>query len=67
VDGSLCGSTPLAIAESHQVRKPLARVETFERLAALMVAAKRGNLFDPRLFDARLWRVVARFIESPLE
>lgn len=57
------GSTPLAIAESPQVRKLLARAEIFELLAAPMVAAKDGALFDPRLFDARLWRVVARFIE----
>jgi hypothetical protein len=39
----------------------LLRAELRVQLTPLAAAAARGELFDSRLYDAALWRVVARF------
>jgi hypothetical protein len=45
----------------------LARAELRAQLAPLIAASARGELYDSRLYDAALSRVVARFISTPFE
>jgi hypothetical protein len=54
--------TPADLARRRATQTLLRRAEQRARLTPLMSAAARGAIFDPRLFDARLWRVVGRFL-----
>jgi hypothetical protein len=60
------GATPRAVAFDDEVKQLLARAELAAQLGPVMAAAARGAVFDPRLLDQRLWRVVARFAEASL-
>jgi hypothetical protein len=52
------------VAEDPATKRLLERAELAARLTPLMAAAARGAVFEPRLLDARLWRVVAHFVDA---
>jgi hypothetical protein len=54
-------ATPHQLAASPEVARLLASAELRAQLTPLAAAATRGQLFDARLFDATLWRMVARY------
>jgi hypothetical protein len=56
--------TPADIAFLPDTRRLLERAQLAVRLAPLMAAAGRGRLFDARLFDAAVWRVVGHFVDA---
>lgn len=55
------GMLPSNRARNAKARRLLLRAESVARLTPLAAAAARRELFDPRLFDPALWRLVARF------
>jgi ankyrin repeat protein len=57
-------STPREAAAHRELALLLARAELRAQFAPLLVATMRGGLFDARLLDAALWRVVERFARS---
>jgi hypothetical protein len=56
-----CHATPHQLAASPEVARLLASAELRAQLTPLAAAATRRQLFDARLFDAALWRTVARY------
>jgi ankyrin repeat protein len=57
----LPGATAEDVASGYAMWRLLRRARRDAALLALAAAATRGELFDRRLFDAALWRVVWRF------
>jgi hypothetical protein len=53
-------------AINREILSLLARFQLRAQLMPLAAAAARGELFDERLFDAALWRVVARFVTASI-
>lgn len=58
------GASPADVAATAPLRIRLRRAELAARMAPLTAAAARGALFDSRMFDVRLWRLVARFVAA---
>jgi ankyrin repeat protein len=55
------GTKPLDLALRPAVEAAFTRAMLRSQLVPLIAAAARGGHFEPRLYDAALWRVVARF------
>lgn len=52
------------LATKREILRLLARAELRAKLTPLAAAASRGALFDARLFEAALWRVVPRLASA---